>query len=55
MPDQTTDDPQIGKALSERSFSVDASALDDYYSGLALTRETNALIPTMLAGGGGFP
>ena len=50
MPDPTTAEPQIGRALSERSFSIDASAFDDYYNGLALSREPNALVPTMLAG-----
>ncbi len=50
MPNPATVDPQIGKALTERSFEIDATALEDYYNGLALLPQSNELVPTMLAG-----
>jgi len=44
-------DPYIGKRLSQRSFVVDDSTLDDYYAGLHLDPPGGGRIPSTIASG----
>ena len=44
-------DPQIGQRLSHRTFTIDDSTLEDYYSGLDLEPPNSGLIPSTIATG----